>query len=248
MTIEQVRIRAEEFADSAGAVGFEEVAERQGLETTRTGFFEEGESVPTLGQFRAANIFAFAAEEGEVSDPFFERERYYVFTLARRDSSRIASLEEVEEDVKTAVMREKRLELAREEAEKSAPLARESASLERIARQADRAVESASSVPRIGAVPGVGPDTKLILAAFRAPDDEVAGPLSTEFGSYYLRRTALHPIDEEAYGREKGVLLRSLLAERQGHLFSLWLEEKKEKATIEDKRPPVPGAGELASG
>jgi len=220
--------------EEAKEIGLAEAAGKRDIPVDQTGLFDRGGAVPGIGFFQAANVFAFMAEEKEVSEPLMHDDVYYVLEVARRDSSRIPDLEEARDMAMEDLARRKRLESAREEAER---FAGRDYSLETIARRADRNVREASLISRAGTVPGVGSDLKLILAAFASPEGETAGPIHTEAGSFYLKQNGIRPVNEEQYQAERAVLLRSLLAQRQEAAFNAWLEAERERADVEDYRP-----------
>lgn len=234
-TVEKTRIAAEELRAKADTLeGLRAAAEKLGREVRTTPKFEEGDFVPGLGEFRAANLFAHAGKVGDISVPIYRENAYHIFEVARNDSSQVQPLAEVRGRVREEVLRNKRLAIAEGEAE---GYAGGGDPLDRIARRAGREVKEVDLVARAGSVPGVGRDPQLILAAFASPVGAVAGPFHTDFGSFYVRKERVNPIDEERYLQEKGVLLRSLLGQRQEYVFTRWLEEKREAATIEDLRP-----------
>jgi hypothetical protein len=234
-TVEKVRLAAEEIRKSAQSVGLRQAAADAGLVLRSTGPFEEGSFLPGIGEFRGANLFAFASPLGEISEPVFNNNTYFLLSVAARDSSQVEPFEAVTGKLREMVGREKRLELAKAEANR---LRGETASgLETLARKAGREVRRADLVTRVGAVPAIGRDTKLILAAFSTADGATAGPIHTEHGSFYIRRERVTPVDEQRYLTERAYLTRSLLAQRQEYLFSLWVQRERERASVKDMRP-----------
>ncbi|MBN1826209.1 MAG: peptidyl-prolyl cis-trans isomerase [Candidatus Eisenbacteria bacterium] len=236
-TLESIRTTAQALYDEAKDTGIAEAASKRDLPVERTGLFQEGTVVPGIGVFQAGNVFAFMGEPGDVSEPLFHDETYYVLELARRDSSRVPDFEEARDLVVQSVKRNERLKIAREEASRYAGDPGRGATLETIARRAGREVREASLISRAGSVPGVGADLKLILAAFAGPAGETIGPVDTESGSFYLKQKEIHPVDEERYQAERPMLLHSLLAQRQEAVFNDWLAKQREQAKVEDFRP-----------
>ena len=238
-TVEATRVAAEELQAEAEESGLREAAKAKSIACQTTIRFEEGSYVPGLGEFRAANLFAFAGEIGDASVPIYQNDSYYILGIALRDSAQVERYEEVAGRVKRDVIRQKRLDLAKAATERFTDAA-PGPSLEDLARRAGRNVEKVDLVSRIGSVPGIGRDSKLVLAAFASPEGEAAGPYHTDFGSFYVRREKVTPIDEERYLQEKALLLRSLLTQRQDYIFNKWLEKRVEEAEIEDLRPEIP--------
>ncbi len=237
-TMEAMRIAAEELQAEAEASGLREAAKAKSVDCQTTIRFEEGSYVPGLGDFRAANLFAFAGEIGDASVPIYQNDSYYILGIALRDSAQVERYEEIAGRVKRDVIRQKKLDLAKAGAERFAG-ATPGSDLEGLARRSGRSVEKVEMISRIGSVPGIGHDSKLVLAAFASPDGETAGPFHTDFGSFYVHREKVTPIDEERYLQEKALLLRSLLSQRQDYMFNKWLEKQVEQAEIVDDRPEI---------
>lgn len=236
-TVEAARDAAEELRAQADTLGgLRPAATKLGLEISTTPKFEEGDFLPGLGEFKAANLFAHTGKVGDVSVPIFDKDAYWVFSVASSDSAQLQPLEEVKERVRGEVLRHKKLAFAAAEAAKYRSIAEGGGSLETIARRSSREVQEADLVSRAGSVPGIGRDAQLILAAFAAPDSVTSGPYETEYGSYYVRREKVNPIDEERYLQDKGVLIRSLLTQRQEYMFNQWLDKRRAAAKIEDLR------------
>jgi parvulin-like peptidyl-prolyl isomerase len=237
-TVEKVRLAADEVRKGAADGGLQRAAAAAGVAVRTTPPFEEGSLVPGLGDFRAGNLFAFASPVGEVSDPVFSNETYYVLAVASRDSSQIEPFESAAPRVREMVSRDKRLRLAAADADRFRGEAA-GLGLEELARKAGREVRKASLVSRAGSVPTIGRDAKLILAAFAAPGGRVFGPVHTETGSYYVRQDKMTPVDEQRYATDKTYLIHSLLAQRQEYLFTLWVQKIREQAEIKDMRPEM---------
>ncbi|NNE08611.1 MAG: hypothetical protein HKN20_08620 [Gemmatimonadetes bacterium] len=235
-TIEEVRSRVEGIREAAEDGDFGKAVVDAGLTARSTGPFPEGNFIPTVGNLPPANVFAFTAEIGDVSEPVLHNDGYYVFHLAHRDSSRLAPLEEVQLQARQGAENQARLTFARDAAKEAM---KDGASLEDIAKANDRAVKVAKLISRRGTVPGIGADLGLILSAFDATPGEVSGPAHTEFGSFLIRTDKVNAISDAAFQREKPSLVRSLLYQRQDAVFSEWLEMMRDKAKVEDYRTPA---------
>ncbi|MFH1679662.1 MAG: peptidyl-prolyl cis-trans isomerase [Candidatus Eisenbacteria bacterium] len=235
-TVEKARLAAEDLRKAAESQGLPNAAGEAGAPYRETQPFEEGAFVPGIGSFRAGNLFAFASGIGEVSEPIYHNDSYYVISVASRDSSHIEPFEAVSTRLREMVAREKRLLLARAEAERFRGEA-ERSDLASLARKAGREVRRADLVSRAGSVPTIGRDSRLILAAFAAPEKSAHGPVNTDFGSFYLEKEKVNPIDGQRYLTEKPYLIRSLLAQRQEYIFTEWIVKERERAGIKDMRP-----------
>lgn len=232
-TIEEVRSRVEQIRKAAEEVEFGKAVVDAGLTTQNTGTFPEGNFIPTVGNLPPANVFAFTAEVGDISEPVLHNDGYYVFHLAHRDSSRLAPLTEVQLQARQGAESRARLEFAREAAMAAAT---PGTAIEDIAKASKREAKVATLISRRGSVPGVGADLGLILSAFDGTPGETSAPAHTEFGSFIIRTDNVIAISDAAFQREKPALVRSLLYQRQDAVFSDWLEQMRNEAKVEDFR------------
>ena len=115
-TYAKARGDIEDLKNRASESGLATAAAESSVNLRSTGPFGRGTYVPGLGELAPANLFAFSGDPGEVSDPILHGGDYYLFSVASRDSSRIAVLDEVRPQVEMAVEKEKRLVFARENA------------------------------------------------------------------------------------------------------------------------------------
>ncbi len=233
-TIEAVRNKTEDLQRNAVESSLAAAATEAGVDIFSTGPFAPGNFIPTVGDLPPANIFAFTADAGDISEPIIHNDRYYVFSLSRVDSAQVQPLSIVKRNVQLALERHKRLAFVNEAAE---AIKSEGRSIEQIAASAGKDTESLALITRLGTIPGIGNDLDLILEVFAAPDSVVVGPVHTETGSYFVIRNSLTPVNEQQFEIEKGSLIRSLLFQRQDFVFSSWLERMKDSADITDGRP-----------
>lgn len=235
-TIENVREETERLRSRAQESNLATAAEEEDSQLLGTGPFARGTYVPGVGDLAPANLFAFSAEPGDISDPILHNSRYYIFSLASRDSAHVRSFDEVRAQAELGAQRGKRLELAAAEAAKYASDAGSGSTLDEIARKASRDVETVITISRVSSVPGIGNDMKLVLAAFAAGENVVSGPVSTGMGSFYVRKDKLNAFDEQQYALERASLIRSLVITRQDFFFTNWLDAQREVAEVKDFR------------
>ncbi len=238
-TIEKIREETEDLQTRAGEANLADAARETDHPLLGTGPFARGTYVPGVGDLPPANVFAFSADVGDISDPILHNDRYYIFSLVSRDSSRTKPFDDVSTVANLGAQRLKRLEIAGGEAEKYSAALEGGASLEEIARSSSREVESVISMSRLSSVPGIGEDMSLVLAAFSSADSVVAGPVHTDLGVFFLRRDRLNQFDEQQYALERPSLIRSLLTTRQDFFFQSWLDRERAEADVEDLRPEL---------
>ncbi len=235
-TIEKVREETDRLRTRAQEADLATAATEEETPLLGTGPIQRGTYVPGVGELAPANLFAFSADVGDVSDPILHNNSYYIFSLVSRDSAHVKPYDEVGAEAELGAQRDKRLLLASAEAARYAGDVVSGTTLEQIASKASREVESVITISRVSSVPGIGNDMKLVLATFAADDSVVAGPISTDQGTFFVRKNKLNAFDEQQYALERASLIRSLVYTRQEFFFTNWLNAMREKAKIEDFR------------
>lgn len=154
----------------------------------RTGVAIEGQRL-ILGDQVVPDVAAWAfssVEPGESSDLIVADDGYYLARLDSIQDGGIPALAAVREDVREAVVREKKLDAL---ADRAASFAREAArgTLEGAALSADRVVAQTEPFTRVSAPAGMGQANRAIGAAFALPVGAVSAPVRTEDAIFVLR-------------------------------------------------------------
>jgi peptidyl-prolyl cis-trans isomerase D len=237
-----VRQAALEFAREAAAApgSFEEAASRGGLEVLEPPVFEKGIVVPGLGSAGELTDFVFTNEKGAVSGALEREGAFYVVQVEERYPEGYVAMDLVADEIRAELGRQKKLERTRELAPRVAEAIREEG-LEAAAARFDLQVVSTDWFTRLNNIAGIGSGSPVAGAAFGLAQGQTAGPVETGRGLYFLRLIERQPFDEEAFQREKEILLRELRGERMRERFNAWFEARRAAAEIDDRRAQLLG-------
>ena len=158
-------------------------------------------TLPGLENPRSLIISLFAAEEGKIIlDPseqavFEISDKYVVAFCTSVQEEGIAPLRDVENDVRFAVLKEKKAEII---AEQFMEHSQEGKSLDEIASDMSLNIQEASRVNfRSYSIPGVGNEPALIAAASAADQGVVAGPVKGNNGVFMIQVNNVTATDEQ---------------------------------------------------
>lgn len=187
----------------------------------------------------SVSAWAFSgAAVGESSDLFDSQEAYYV---ARLDSLQIGGpqpLNEVREDIRRRLTRDKRIEKLRPMGAEIVNAAK-SSTLEAAATSRQLTVETTQAFTRIDVVPGLGQFNQAIGASFTIPVGQVGGPVIAADGLALIRvnrRTeSVKATFDAQKGQQRGQLMQSLRQQR----VEEYLNSLRESVKIEDHRAKV---------
>jgi peptidyl-prolyl cis-trans isomerase D len=236
------RQAAQEFARAASAApgAFAQEASRRGLEIQEPPVFEKGIVIPGLGSAAELTDFVFANENDAVSGALTREGGYYVVQVEERYPEGFVAVEQVADEIRAELGRQKQLERTRELAPEVAAAIRE-AGLEGAASRFGLRTETTDWFTRINNIPGIGSGSPVAGAAFGLAQGQTAGPVETSRGLYFIRLIDHQPTDEEAFQREKEILRQELRGEKMRERFNAWFEARRAAAEVEDRRAQLLG-------
>jgi peptidyl-prolyl cis-trans isomerase D len=157
-------------------------------------------TLPGLENPRGLIMSLFQAEKGKIilsnEQAVFEMGDQYVIAYCTKiQEDGIAALKNVENDVKFALIKEKKAEMISEEFAKNGGSGK---TLDEIARAMSLTIQEATQITfRSYTVPGAGTEPALIAAASAAKQGEVAGPVKGLNGVYMLVANNVTPTQGE---------------------------------------------------
>lgn len=235
-TLTYIRGQAEGFARAVIQRDFYQVATEKGLSIKTTGFFPQGDYVPTVGPLKEAISFAFEHQVGDISPVFEDDKGYYVFRILEKAGEGILPLKEVRKQVKKALIQEKRMRLAEKKAQRARAALSRGKNLRQVAREMSVKVKVTPSFSRKDYIPGVGRVPEFFRVAFALKKGEISPVIKTEKGYYLIRLVEKQPANKKKFLQEKENLRQELLQEKQLTAYTTWFEGLKKKAKIKDYR------------
>ena len=160
---------------------------------------------------------------------------YVVAYISDVKESRIKSLDEVKDQIKPAVIREKKLQMAKK-------LAEELTTKINGDLKAINGVDSRIAVKNTGrfnfetSIPGVGRSYPFIQAAMNTEVNVISEPVKTNNGYYLIKVISKSDFDSTAYSTQRSIIRNNILQQKKRTFVSNWLTELKEKAEIVDNR------------
>lgn len=239
--------RTDRRADSLANVGanqedgtkFDAAAKALGLTPSSVVAIEK-EPLNFAGRYvPSASAWAFSGVRvGETSDLFDSPEAYYLARLDSLTQGGTQPLNEVKDEIRIRLAREKRLEKLRPVAQAFLQTVKGS-SLEAAAAARQLTVEKSQGFTRIDAVPGLGQFNESIGASFTIPVGQVGGPALATDGVAVIRVDRRVDSDKAAFDTQKkeqrGQMMQSLRQQRvEEYMTSL-----RETVTVKDHRAKV---------
>lgn len=226
---------AVDFAYLAKKNNFIKEAELLGYQVQETPLFIKSTTIPGLGANKRLIDFSFENGLNTISDPYKMAGGYVVVQIAEVVSEHFKPFDEVKEQIRPAVIREKKFEKVKARADEV--FKKINGNLERIP-EIDEKVQLAQTgnfLPS-GNVPGLGRDFAFTDKALNAELNKTIEPFKGQRGYLIIRVLNRTPFDEKVYETQSANIRNTLLQEKRNRYASQWVEKLKENAKIIDNR------------
>jgi peptidyl-prolyl cis-trans isomerase D len=233
MTLEESKrlaeTRAQSLYEALTTPGAEwEVAVREaGVSSIETPFIARGQAVEGVGPASMFTQAAFALQVGEISQPKLIGTRYTIMKLMERQDAYVPPFEEVQAEVRDALVQERSRELAQKKAEEFRAEMQGGKTLEELAQGLHMQVEQTGLFTRSTTIPKLGRPLEFIRVAFQMGEGDVR--IVTLQGqpaiAVLTERTAF---DTEAYEKEKAQIRQRVLRQKRDQTFAQWVDDVRQ--------------------
>ncbi|MEL7832979.1 peptidylprolyl isomerase [Fodinibius sp. Rm-B-1B1-1] len=234
-TIDARAETADDFSFYAQEDGFNAEAERRELEVSE-GFATKGNNfISGLGQSQQIMRFLETAYEGQVSDPIELTEQFVVIKVSEITEAGTEPFEEVKEQIRTIVTNNKRKQQAIAKVEE---LLGQNTDLQSIAEASGKEVTSVKSLAKSSAtLEGAGREPRVIGAIFGLNQGELSGAIEGTSAAFVVQLDELYEANLDNLTADVRQRIRQQLRQQKSQAFmSVWLEQLKKEADIEDNR------------
>ncbi len=184
-TLAELEARANAFVQDAVTNDFKESAEDFGLEITQSKPFSKGGFISGLGPITQVSDFAFSSNPGDVTDVITARNEFAVAVLDEIVPESYTPLDDVRARITATLQREKRVDMAFEQAAAIARGIKEGGSLDEAARTAGKTVMEPEFFARHETAGNAGSDAAFIGSAFRlSPENRFSDAVRSTGGAY----------------------------------------------------------------
>jgi peptidyl-prolyl cis-trans isomerase D len=234
-TIDRLAERAEEFEFYASSDGFEREAERRDLEIRTATATKDNPFIPGLGSSQITLDALEQLRRNRVSDPIELNDQFIVVQLLERTPSGLRPLDEVRQQVETAVRTEKRKEILYDRVR---DLRAQYDDIELLAASAGKDIVVANDV-RLAAnnLEGAGREIKVIGSIFGMEIGQFSGPIRGENAIFVVHADDISTVDGTQISSTQRNEIRSRLEQQKFMSFNeIFIDRLKEEATIRDNR------------
>lgn len=235
-TLAMLEEAADDFASRVNGGTFLSTAEAEAQDLLSPEPFIEGRDIPGLPLSMAGSLWAHAAQPGDVSPVFSNRDFYYVVLAGERIPAGPAPLEEVKSQVDLALVQQHKKELAREKLGPAVGEIQMGRTMSEAAAEAGLKYAVTDTFTYNGNVTDVGFGTEFNKKAIEGQVGTLIPEVETTRGLFALIPTWIAPIDEADFASRRDGIRSALLSRAQGEKVQEFFEARLEAAEIEDYR------------
>jgi parvulin-like peptidyl-prolyl isomerase len=235
-TKDQVLNNAKDFSYIANKDGFEREAKLMNYKISETPpFYKEANFVPGIGMSKGLIDFSFDNGVNSISDAIRTQTGYVVAEVSDVVKEGVKSLDEVKNQIKPLVIKEKKYELAGKEMENikskiNGDLSRApSIDSKLLLNQTGEFTVNAS-------IPGIGMDYSISSKALELNINQVSNPIKGINGYYLIKVLSRTPFDASAFAIQHNTIRDNLLQAKKSNFVNEWITELKKDSKIVDNR------------
>jgi peptidyl-prolyl cis-trans isomerase D len=238
-TKDQTLNNAKDFSYIANKDGFESEAKLMKYKVLETPpFSKEGNFVPGIGVNKNLTEFAFNNGLNSIGDAVRTQNGYVVALVSSVVKEGAKPLNDVKEQVKRLVIREKKFEFAKKEIENIKSKINGDLSKVPTVSQIAVANQTGDFTPT-GQIPNIGFDYNVTAKSLKLPLNKLSGPVKGSNGYYLIKVLSRTPFDASAYSMQRNSIRDNILQQKKSTFFSEWMAKLKKDADIVDNRSQV---------
>jgi peptidyl-prolyl cis-trans isomerase D len=212
----------------------ETVAADNQLTSYTTDFFTRQGPTQAIQNKAAFAKTAFELPEGEISEIEDFGDGYYLIEIIGKNAAKIPELSAVEKTVSADLIKEKKSEKAKTDAEALLSALKDGAALAAASKEFDLKIQSTGFFKRNDSIPNIGFERDLSRAAFELSEQESLPPeiIKGRKGYYIIQFRQRQAPSLADFEKEKEDIKNQLLQQKRFKAFQAWLDQRKKSSEI----------------
>ncbi len=239
LTDEKAKSLAYDEAAAVSDISFEGddlmlAAEERNLKVMTTEFFTKKGPVEDVREPAKYASVAFDLQGTEISDIQDFVDEYYILQVVERIPAKIHEFANVKEKVRSALMKEKQDQQAREDANALMSALKSGESLSSESKKYEIELKSTGFFKRNDSIPGIGFQRQVIEAAFKLSDNKKLAEevIKDGQGYYVIQFRKRKDPDPLGFGSEEKRIKQSLREQKKARIYNAFVEQIKSKSEI----------------
>ena len=228
--------KAQELADKAFTLtknkkSLDQIAAELKISVQETSLFQQGGSIPLIGNSPEFSSKVFGLKEKEVGSPTRVPNGFALPQLVEIKAPYVPGLDEVRAKVEDALKASKAAELAKTKAQEFAEKARMAGELEKLAKNYSVEVKTSEEFTRNGNLQDLGSSSPFDSFAFTSAVGSISQPIQVGQRQVVAQLKEKKAVNPEEFAKAKGNLRQSLLTPKKDKMFQTYLDSVRETMT-----------------
>jgi peptidyl-prolyl cis-trans isomerase D len=206
---------------------FKKVAQDFKLSVKETGLFKQTDSIPGIGWSEEIIHLISKARADEILPPIHLDKNYYLIKLKERKEPYIPDFEQVKDQVKEAVTKDKSQKIAKEKIDNCLAKLKaayqsnsKSVNFDKIANQCGLKSDATGLFKYGSYIEGIGASDNFWLESQKLKDEEFSEIIEVPSGFYIIKPKSKIPVDEKQFQKDKKEFTESLLTQKKNEYFA----------------------------
>jgi len=228
--------KAQELADKAFTLArnnksFEQIASELKIGIQETPLFQQGGSIPLIGNSPEFSSKVFGLKEKEAGSPTRIPNGFALPQLVEIKAPYVPGLDEVRAKVEDALKASKAAELAKAKAQEFSGKAKTAGGLEKLAKSYSVEAKTSEEFTRNGSLQDLGSSSPFDAFAFSAEVGSISQPIQVGQRHVIAQLKEKKAVNPEEFAKAKDNLRQSLLTPKKDRMFQTYLDSVRETMT-----------------
>jgi len=228
--------KAQELADKAFTLAknnksFDQIVAELKISVQETPLFQQGGSIPLIGNSPEFSSKVFGLKEKEVGSPIRVPNGFALAQLAEIKPPYVPAIDEVRPKIEEALKVSKAAGLAKVKAQEFAEKAKTAGGLDKLAKSYSVEVKTSEEFTRNGNLQDLGSSSPFDSFAFSSEVGTISQPIQVGQRQVVAQLKEKHPVNPEEFAKAKDGLRQSLLTPKKDKKFQTYLDSVRETMT-----------------
>jgi peptidyl-prolyl cis-trans isomerase D len=212
----------------ARASGLDQAAAANGLNVVHTDFISKTDALPGIGNSQPFMEAVFSEADKSPPDQVQLQQGYAIFNLQEIKPPATPTFEDIRSRVENEFKNERAASLMKQKTQELSDRAKAGHDLKKAAKEMGAAIKTSDFVAPDGQVPDLGSMGGPANVAFTLKPGEISGPIDTTTSGAVLQILEIQQPTEQDYAAKKDQIRDTLLQQKQGELFGMFVTSLRE--------------------
>ncbi len=243
-TLEQIRLNARDFIETAKEVGFATAAEEYNFDVNTTSPFTKNSYIPYIGNNEEVKEFIFKSKPGTVGNMVETSNAVVAYAVDTVLPASYTEFENVKNSIRSTLLKERALELATDTAQVIQKAVVEGTAFTQVPDRYGFDYKRSDFITRNSTISNIGNAPEVIGAAFGLEEEnDISKPITYDKGAAVITLLERQSPDLTQFNQVQDSVKYALMQEKHQQAYNRWFNEMYESADIVNNLDQFFGGG-----